>query len=732
MSYLVNQTRLHSLTIGGSDYTGSLVSWVCSDSSANKNGLISTTGTLILGQVPGGYDAEDYDRDNFKRGVPVILEVTYPDTTVARHPRGLLYVLSTSYDPEENRLTVDIGCRLSLAKLTDDVTALIALSPITLDATQQTYSNVSAAFASAGQYLYQNNQGNLVSGTFFQGDTTASVTAGDWVSVLGVTALSVKPLAGTNPIPDQINLSYRVPADTIASDESGKIVEDITESYYYITYPAVVYERVGDGFDSSYTGTESTGQTSSCGNTPAQPADNGTPSCTEGYQTVQSPYILPATRIETRRSEYSAPGGQLSRVYTKIQGPALEANGQYFSDKYAYCRATWATACQPNGACPFDGETFITLSYQEQLNYYGTANELIKTVTDTYNTTLSGAQPFNWRSGVVNGAPQDFTTLSLTDMYRVSSVISEYSYSENQNKQETTTYTSVTSRQSGITGDIDALSGIKTFTRRTSTTISTSPLIPDLVNNSTTSTRDKTVTLRLYTGRYQEPPDESGPYVLEEQIPVPLLFTDQADIDDAVNAYSNYLERFVKGDAYGLQIGEALREDIGTGWHPGMPFRYYDASKGRTIAMRMDATNWGVDGEGSALVTNGIWIGESNGTVTVNRNLVGDSRPDGTPPAASAGYPTIASETFVDSGSYAFDIDVHFMLQNLVDWVEPAISADPSYVPEIHETLTVWCSGLIVSAGDVATVNPDGSLPLDSGGSLVLANATVVDADVFV
>ena len=732
MSYLVNQTRLHSLTIGGSDYTGSLVSWVCSDSSGNKNGLISTTGTLILGQVPGGYDAEDYDRDNFKRGVPVVLEVTYPDTTVARHPRGLLYVLSTSYDPEENRLTVDIGCRLSLAKLTDDVTALVALSPITLDPTQQTYSNVSAAFASAGQYLYQNNQGNLVSGTFFQGDTTESVTAGDWVSVLGVTALSVKPLAGTNPIPDQINLSYRVPADTIASDESGKIVEDITESYYYITYPAVVYERVGDGFNSSYTGTESTGQTSACGNTPAQPADNGTPSCTDGYQTVQTPYILPAKRVETRRSEYNAPGGQLSRVYTKIQGPALEANGQYFSDKYAYCRATWATACQPNGACPFDGEAFITLSYQEQLNYYGTANELVKTVTDTYNTTLSGAQPFNWRSGVVNGAPQSFTDLSLTNMYRVSSVISEYSYSDNQNKQETTTYTSVTSRQAGITGDIDALSGIKTFTRRTSTTISTSPLIPDLVNNSTTSTRDKTVTLRLYTGRYQEPPDESGPYILEEQIPVPLLFADQADIDDTVNAYSNYLERFVKGDAFGLQIGEALREDIGTGWHPGMPFRYYDANKGRTIAMRMDATNWGVDGEGSALVTNGIWIGESNGTVTVNRNLVGDSRPDGTAPAASPGYPTIAGETFVDSGSYAFDVEVHFMLQNLADWVAPAVSAAPSYTSEIHDTLTVWCEGLIVQAGDTLVVDSDGSIPLDFNGVLVTSDATVVDADVFV
>ena len=735
MSYLVNQARLHSLTINGVDCTSSLVSWTASDSSANKQGLIATTGTLVLGQVPGGYEVEDYDRDNFKRGLPVVLQMTYPSGTVERHPRGLLYVLATSYSPEANQLTVDIGCRLSLAKLTDDVDALVALSPITLDPTQQTYSNVSAAFASAGQYLYQNNQGSLVSGTYFDGDDYEGVAAGDWVSVLGVTALSVSPLAGVKAIPDQIALSYRVPSDVIASDQSGKIVEDITESYYYITYPAVIYQRQGGGFGSSYTGAESTGQTSSCGNTPAKPGDNGTPSCTEGYETVQTPLILPAKRVETRRSEYNGPGGQLSRVYSEIQGPALEANGQYFSDKFAYCRNTWATACQPNGACPLDGEEFITLSYQEQLNYYGEANELVKTVVDTYVTTLSGAQPFNWRSGVVNGVPQSFTTLSTQDMFRVSSVITDYYYADNQNKQEQTTYTSITSRQAGITGDIDALSGIRTFQRRTSTTISTNPLTPDLVNNSTTSTVDKTTNLRLYTGRYTTPPNESGPYIQEEQIPVPLLFSTQAEVDDAVNTYSNYIERFVKGDAYGLQIGEALREEIASSWHPGMPFRYYDAKKDRVMAMRMDATNWGVDGAGSALVTNGIWIGYSNGTVTVNRNLSGDSRPDmgsgTTPPAASPGEPTISGETFVDSGSYAFEVDVHMMLQDLATWIEPSKFADASYDGQVHETLTVWCAGLTVTAGDVLSVNPDGSIPLDYNGSLITANATVVDADLF-
>ena len=728
MSYLVNQTRVHSLSIGGSDYTGSLVSWTCSDSSANRNGLISTAGTVILGQVPGGYNTEDYDRDNFKRGIPVILEVTYPDGTVARHPRGLLYVLSTSYEPEEGQLTVEIGCRLVLAALTDQVDDLVALSPIYLDVAQRSYSNVAAAFASAGQYLYQDNQGALVSGTFFDGDSTAGVATGDWTSVLGVTALSAKPLAGTRAIPDQIELSYQAPSDEVASDQAGKV--DITESdsYYYLTYPAVVYQRVNDGTLTSVTGTQtsssSDGTTSTCGNTPTQPADNGTPSCNEGYETKQTPLILPAKRRETRRTEYNGPAGQVSRVYSEVRGPALEANQQYFADKFAYCRYTWATACQPNGGCPTDGMDEVLLTYSEQVNYYGTANELVKTVTDTYATTASGAQPFNWRSGIVNGAPQDFTTLSLADMYRVSSVTVEYTYANNSNTEETTTYTSITARGSGITGNIDALNGIKTFERRISTTISANPLIPDLVNTPTTSTVDKTTTLYLYTGRYQSPPTESGPYIAKESIPVPLLFDTQGEIDTAVADYSNYIERWIKGDAYGIQLAEALREEIATGWHPGRPFRYYDSTKGKLMAMRMDACQWGVSAEGSVVAMNGIWIGFSDGTVTIPDNIVGTGSTPGSPPSVSG-------ETSVDSGSYVFDIDVHFMTQELATYFEPAILAPEEETANVNAAFTCFVGGLIVTAGDVLNIDPNGGIPASYLGSVITSNATVVNGDIF-
>ena len=71
------------------------------------------------------------------------------------------------------------------------------------------------------------------------------------------------------------------------------------------------------------------------------------------------------------------------------------------------------------------------------------------------------------------------------------------------------------------------------------------------------------------------------------------------------------------------------------------------------------------------------------------------------------------------------------MLQDLADWIPPAKFADASYDMQVYETLTVWCAGLIVTAGDVLSVNPGGSIPLDYNGSLITDNATVIDADLF-
>ena len=150
MGYLVQKTRAATLTVGGQDYTASFISLQVSDISAFKNGLITTNGTLVLGQRPGGTDIEDYDRNLFKRGTLITLDVQEPGGVAYRHPRGYLYVLTLAYNVEAEQLEIQVGCRLSLAYLTDNADQVLPLVPIPLDPAQQTIQNCSASFASAG------------------------------------------------------------------------------------------------------------------------------------------------------------------------------------------------------------------------------------------------------------------------------------------------------------------------------------------------------------------------------------------------------------------------------------------------------------------------------------------------------------------------------------------------------------------------------------------------------
>jgi hypothetical protein len=745
MGYLTTSTRVASLTIGGVNYTNNLLSFTATDASANKNGLVSTSGELVLKGYGNTPSMEDYDRDNFKRGVEVVVNVTMPDGSVVRHPRGLLYVVSTVYNPDDDSLMVDLGCKLALAALTEDVSELLPLVPVPLDPAQQTYANISASFASAGKYLFQDNQGNLVSGFFFGTDSTAGTEAGAWTSVLGVTALAAAPMAGGSPVPDEIELSYQVPSDAITSDQTGKVDISETTSYYFVDYPATVYVRKSPylgPYTPPTTKPKPVPKTSGCGNTPPVPGNGETVvSCSEGYETVQQATFVPATRIEKSISEYSAPGGQVSRVYEETKGPALEANNQYYADKFAYCRYTYANACQPNGECPMDGLEIIPLGYTEQINYYGPANELIKTIKDTWETRLAGAQPFDWRSGTVGGESFQFRELDTTSMYRSERQMVEYKYGSNETIQETTTWTSRTSRGSGIHSPylIDALSGIKTFQRRISTTITANPVMPDTVNTVKTNTTESKTRIILYSGRYQEPPTQSGPYVIKESVPVPVLFTDKTQIDQVVNSYSNYLTRFVKGDAFGLSISETLRPEIVSNWRPGMPFRYSDPRKGKILALRMDATTWGVSSTESVVATNGIWCGISNGSLTIGSNLVGNSVPNlsggaPVPPVAPSTPPSVGGETSVNAGALAWEVNIEIGIDLQKNfWGEngvfPAMPTDLDIT--VVPTLTVWCTGFVVQTGDLLATGPGGSIPIDYNGSLLTTGATVVDADLF-
>lgn len=754
MSYLINTARASSLTINGVDYTQNLISWTCSDNSAVKNGLITTDGTLSLGTVPGS-SLEDYDRNKFRRGQKIILEVTYPDQTTIRHPRGLLYVIGVSYSPESETLEIEMGCRIALATISDETDSLKNLPSAKLDpARQNDISNISAALAAEGKVAYQDNSGNLQVVDFFGNDTGSSFDQGSWVSVLGETTLAVSPLAGSSPLPDGIKISYQVPAeagnivdeeDQSNQDSPNKLQLDSTESYYFLTYPAVIYQRVGDGRLPSDVkpGSVPSAIDSGCGNTPDQPGDNGQGSCNDNYSLVQSPQVIPAYKIQESRTEYKGPGGQVSSRYSEVRGPAIEANQQYYADKYAYCRYVWATACQPNGGCGLDGLEEILLGYVVQTNNYGSAGQVVSTITDTYIPTLAGAQPFDWRSGVQDGAPVDFRTLSTTTMYRSQRRVEEFSKEGNTNVTTTLTYTSSTAQQSGIRGGgIDALQGQLTKEIRKSTTITGSSVLPDTVNAVETTTIDKVFLQPLFPGTYVTPPPESGPYYLDETLPVPILLETESEIDSFVKKYAKVLSLFAKGDSLGLQIAESLRKEIATSWRPGVAFRYCDPSKSKISAMRMDATSWSVTKEESLMATSGLWIGFSNGTLSMPSNLVGNSTPtmdeggSPIPPPPTTGLPpTIEGETAVAEGAQAWFVDIFIYTQVTAetqgreDGVNPPLPTDTTI--EMQTTLMCYVSGLVTQTGSLASVQPGGDVPLSLNGNLLLSGATIVDGDLF-
>jgi hypothetical protein len=156
------------------------------------------------------------------------------------------------------------------------------------------------------------------------------------------------------------------------------------------------------------------------------------------------------------------------------------------------------------------------------------------------------------------------------------------------------------------------------------------------------------------------------------------------------------------------------------------------------MAMRMDACSWTADRNGAALAFNGIWIGDSNGSVVIPNNVTGDSRPDmtggtgTTPPVGPGAPPSVSGETDVATGALSFYVDVNFTTQMLFDAVTTQNQAAlSSYDVNVYLTSTVWAAGAITTAGGTVATGPLGNIPIEYAGSLVTENASVVDPDVF-
>lgn len=668
MAYLVNQSSPSRLTINGVDYSSNLVSWSANDASTFNKGFMTTDGQLVLGDSRTR-DISDYDRNDFLRGAVVLLDIQVEGQYV-RHPRGYLYVVSSSYNADSRQLTVEIACEFSLAFLTDTLGSYLALSPMELEPARQTLQNVDAALATFGRFAYQNNRGEIATLDMFGLDGDGSFTSGAWNSILGTTVIQVSPLNSNGAIPETIRLSYTVPSGLEEGDQTGKIEVSETTSYYFLDYPSVIYVRENLNIDGdnaasgsapsapASTGslpegpsevendaafTASSNGEGTCGSGPSDPnEDGGGASCSSGYTTKRTPMYVPAITRQVDTSEYSGPGASLSRTVSERYGPKVEANNGYYGDKFAFCRLVWAISCSPNGDCPLDGLEEALLNKTESYYYYGEGNQLVQQVTDTYQTLMSAAKTEDYRAGNNQGQPQGFTELDETmPLYRVSRVIQDYYVKDGVNVNETTTFTSVTSRGVGISSgaDLDALAGIKTSSIRRSFTITTQPIAPDALNSPVAQTETKQTEIAL-TGGYVIPPIGAGPYVIEQSMPLPILLDDAEQIEEIVAFYSTYIQLFTLGDLYGVSIAEGLRPEVFRGWTPNMPFRYSDPYTGKAMVCRMNATNWAVSQEQVGFRTNGLWLGFSGASSSSLNNLVGDTRPIMEGGVDSSGLPT--------------------------------------------------------------------------------------------
>ncbi len=782
MAYLIQNTVPHSIQIKGVDVTPRLSSFSVSDESAFKNGLVSTTGSLTLSTVWDESPYTSYSSGEFKRGDIITIDVRFQDGTTGRHPRGYLYVLASSYSPESESTELEVGCILALRRLIDDVSGLLQYSPMPLDPVSETFEGLNAALASNSQYLYQDNQGD-VSVAGVMGSDANTIAEGLFTTVRGVTSLAVSPLSSAEPVPDKVKVSYQVPA-SFEGEDAPVVQLDTSESYYFLSYPGLTFDRkkvqtiectggIGDIITGpgggGGSGNVADDEDTACGEAPPKPPNkpSGNPSvigyteyfsnCSECYETSQVSIYLPARQKQIRTATYDAPAGQIRTDVTETYGPLLEANSQYFSDKFDFCRRVYGSNCNPNGSCPYYGvdgaDGQVLLGRVVTTYFYGEANEVIRTTQDTFQTELSSANSTDWRAGSPDSGSssrQNFDN-NFDDkhakLYRSRRVVTEADSVDTKDikSQKITTFTSVTSRGTGLytwTGSsdrrrksknsIDALDGIETFVINRSTTNAPLDNAPERINAESAETAEEFTTVIVSNEA------GVGEYVLEESVPAPLLFDSAEECDRVADEFALTLSKFILGDARGLSIGESVRKDIAEAWFPTAPFRYYDDKHDTLLAMRMDATSWSLEPDSSAMVTSAIWRSDMEGTVSIPDNVTGNAFPDmdggdPTPPGSGGGEPETGDDRPIGN-VYQFVVNVHLTIGAIVDFygndgIVPVPDADNTIT--VAQTLSFAVDGYLAAPGALVAGGYNGDVALDYNASVIIDPTGIVNGDLF-
>ena len=431
MSY-INTARKSRLTVNGIDESSRMASWEVSDESVYRNGIMRTSGRLVLGTT--ALTQYDYQREAYKRGQIVQMEVLSTASGLYEiHPRGFLYVMSTSFSAEDQQVTIEIGCKLALWTISDNIEAMYDYSVIELNEGQRTIQNISQGLYSSNKIIYQDNTGNIVETGVFDlstASTSPSAVPGDWATGSRTEALSATPLTA-DELPDIVELEYSFTSSDVFSPQE-KVSTDT--SSYDVGFNARTWVREGSGDELNSV-------------TTIDDSFSGLPGAAVGdYIEVVNIEKVNSSQTEKITEYFNGPGGQLTVSIQESYQPGVEVNAAYFEDQYSSCRYQAAlngdadsTSCSSLQATSpmLASRTIRKLEYDD-------AGTVVSETRELWKPVLAAAQSFNWKSESGEyGQPVGFREVSLTDIYRDTIATTEYTQDEDGNNVETiTTYRS--------------------------------------------------------------------------------------------------------------------------------------------------------------------------------------------------------------------------------------------------------------------------------------------------
>lgn len=622
MAWLNNTAVKCEVTVNGGNYTNEFVSGQLSDSSVVSSGFMLTSGSLRFADLPGQSRLEDYNDTKFGRGGIVTINVQTAGSAMRAHPRGHLRVLKAVYNAETRTLDMEVGCLLTLHSLTDDISGISHLTSFSLP-DEAGFRDLGAALASEARFAWQNNTGAIVTREFFSGDGLgSSKAAAEWVSVRNHTAVAVQPLGSGSPVPDKIKCTYTWQTTTTGSGgggtgggNTGGGGDDVDEtvSTYWLEHPAQLKK------------TQKICSTDL----------SGVRTC-RTIEVNDGKRSFSVTKTNRSRRVYGGTGSSLSSEISITEGPAVEVAGGYFGELYAY---KLARANYNSSGVPLDGLNRITQEKKEKTYTYGSGGELLKTIEYTYRNYISVMTPNDWRSGsfedgaflpelpATQGSRGFLTDIPDNKMFLSQQITTEWDYYDDRTVEKKITLQSSAacngvgiypSQGSRSLQNIDATNnGVQTSQTRTSRGGLVNPDQPPR-NPGTVATSTKSEVYVDESAKYTATP--AGSIVLNTSVP----YTNPSDREAAARSraatYTRNLRRFLEGDAAGIRVAETMREEL-FNYYPGMPFSYYDPTLGKLVKLRMNATGWALSPSAAIVSTDGIFIGTSNGVVTLPSNV---------------------------------------------------------------------------------------------------------------